>query len=90
MIYQTKMTREVLDQIEKASRVKWNGGQLPTEYWGGEDDETYLNVSEDGFLEGCGILVEPARLYCGRLREDRILCTAEEFVGHCKRMKPRD
>lgn len=78
-IYRTKMTREVLAKIEAVSRVKWNAGELPTEYWDDEAEDPYLNIS-DGAVK---------YLYWVEQEEGRPQCTAEEFVDHCKAMLPR-
>jgi hypothetical protein len=86
-IYQTEMTREVLEKIEEVSNVKWNAGELPTEYWDEcrKEQDPYLNISAEQFSDGC-MMVGPMSLYCGGLKVDRTLCTAEEFVDHCKQM----
>jgi hypothetical protein len=88
-ICQTKMTKEVLAKIEAVSRVKWNGGELPTEYWDDEAEDLYLNISEDAFAVHCQ-LVDAKSLYLDIQKESRTQCTAEEFVEHCKAMLPRD
>jgi hypothetical protein len=91
MIYQTEMTKAVLAQIEEVSRVKWNSGDLPTEYWSDcYDREAYLSISAESFQVLLCTTVEPMSLFLDRREEDRIMCTAEEFVDHCKRMKPRE
>lgn len=87
-IYQTKMTKDVLAKIEAVSRVKWNAGELPTEYWDDEAEDQYLNVSEEDFVDGW--MVYAKSLYCGVQKKNRTQCTAEEFVEHCKAMLPRD
>jgi hypothetical protein len=91
MIYQTEVTRKVLEKIEEASRVKWNAGELPTEYWCEllEDRGVYLSVSTEPFLAEY-TTVSPMSLFAGERDDDRTMCTADEFVAYCNRMLPRD
>jgi hypothetical protein len=86
-IYQTKMTKEILAQIEDVSEVTWNRGHFPTEYW----SDKYcgcLNISEDA-LSLPGMYANAMCLWESEQKEDRWQCTAEEFVEHCKRMMPK-
>lgn len=52
-IYQTKITKKILERIESVSDVTWNLGANPTMYF--IKDDRYLNISDepyypDGFL----------------------------------------
>lgn len=91
-VYQTKLTREILDRIEKESNVTSNAGNSPTEssiYF--SLSEGYLTISDtDISLPGMCSIVKSKNLvlidYCSNF----VQLNDVEFVEICKKMRPKE
>ena len=88
-IYQTIITKKILERIESESDVTWNSGCRPTMYYNEED--TYLNISDELYSPIGSNFTDFSEmsLWSGDRYNDRTLCTEEEFIEHCKRLKPK-
>lgn len=88
-IYQTEKTKRVLSRIRDVSNVRWNSGDLPTEYCG--SFFTRLNISDTRCLSDpiLDTYFDPMSLFESGFSDDRIQCTEDEFVDYCRRMRPK-
>jgi len=88
-IYQTIITKKILERIESESDVTWNSGVSPTSYY--DDEDLYLNISDEPYSqEEWGYFKASAMcLWIGDRYKSRTLCSEDEFVAHCKRMMPK-
>jgi hypothetical protein len=87
-IYQTKKTKEILERIQNVSDVRWNSGCLPTIYC--DKEMEYINISYEAFENFTAMtLWESDRYSGGTINAHLINCTDDEFVEHCKRMRPK-
>lgn len=89
-VYQTALTKRVLSRIRAVSNVRWNSGDLPTDYWN-DNSRGRLNISDDPCVADLlpEIYFSPMSLWESGFTEDRVQCTEDEFVEQCRRMWPK-